>query len=61
MKKKTKEKPTGASPVKWPDFRRHKYRGWVCCGCGEYCRNTVEMRIHERRAIRGVGCTHKAT
>ena len=44
---------------KWPSFTRHKYRGWVCNACGRHCFNTTAVRIHARRAVRGLGCAHK--
>lgn len=40
-------------PVMWA---RHKYCGWVCMHCGHHARQWMSRQVHERRALRGLGC-----
>ncbi len=37
-------------------WARHKYCGWVCMHCGHHARQWMSRQVHERRALRGLGC-----
>jgi len=37
-------------------WRRHKHCGWVCMHCGHHARQWMSRQVHERRALRGLGC-----
>ena len=38
-------------------WRRHEFIGWVCLCCGHHARMWVSREVHERRALRGLGCS----
>lgn len=35
---------------------RHQFRGWVCRACGYHAVNQAAVDVHDRRAVRGLGC-----
>lgn len=38
-------------------WRRHETRGWVCLCCGFRALRNASRDVHERRALRGLGCS----
>ena len=38
-------------------WTRHKHCGWVCMHCGHHARQWMSREVHERRALRGLGCS----
>ena len=40
--------------VKW---RLHAFRGWFCVCCGYRALRQADRDVHERRALRGLGCS----
>lgn len=42
------------------NWRRHEFRGWVCVCCGYVARCTTARNVHDRRALRGLGCSPAA-
>jgi hypothetical protein len=41
-----------------PVWRRHEMRGEVCLRCGFLAFWQAARNVHERRALRGLGCIH---
>lgn len=44
---------TGERIARW---QAHKLRGSVCSACGYHALSQVARDVHERRALRGLGC-----